>query len=30
LGRHFDESTLIQVAHAFERHTDFHKAKPRL
>ncbi|MDD3581463.1 MAG: Asp-tRNA(Asn)/Glu-tRNA(Gln) amidotransferase subunit GatA [Desulfobacca sp.] len=30
LGRHFDEATLIQVAHAFERHTDFHRAKPRL
>ncbi|MDD3581454.1 MAG: amidase family protein [Desulfobacca sp.] len=30
LGRHFDEATLIQVAHAFESHTDFHKAKPPL
>ncbi|MFP3867702.1 MAG: Asp-tRNA(Asn)/Glu-tRNA(Gln) amidotransferase subunit GatA [Desulfobacteraceae bacterium] len=30
LGRHFDEPTLIRVAHAFEQHTDFHHAKPRL
>ncbi len=30
LGRHFDEPTLIKVAHAFERHSDFHNAKPPL
>ncbi len=30
IGKHFDESTVYQVAHAFEQATDFHKQKPSL
>ncbi|WP_223702109.1 Asp-tRNA(Asn)/Glu-tRNA(Gln) amidotransferase subunit GatA [Sutcliffiella deserti] len=30
IGRHFDESTVYQVAHAFEQATDHHKQKPQL
>ncbi|WP_226086440.1 Asp-tRNA(Asn)/Glu-tRNA(Gln) amidotransferase subunit GatA [Mesobacillus sp. S13] len=30
IGRHFDESTVYKVAHAFEQATDFHKQKPEL
>ncbi|MEI5907404.1 Asp-tRNA(Asn)/Glu-tRNA(Gln) amidotransferase subunit GatA [Bacillus spongiae] len=30
IGRHFDESTIYRVAHAFEQATDFHKQKPIL
>jgi aspartyl-tRNA(Asn)/glutamyl-tRNA(Gln) amidotransferase subunit A len=30
IGKHFDESTVFRVAHAFEQATDFHKAKPQL
>ncbi|WP_121664320.1 Asp-tRNA(Asn)/Glu-tRNA(Gln) amidotransferase subunit GatA [Metabacillus litoralis] len=30
IGRHFDESTVYRVAHAFEQATDHHKAKPEL
>lgn len=30
IGRHFDEETVIRVAHAFERATEFHKARPAL
>ena len=30
IGKHFDESTLFRVAHAFEQATDYHKAKPEL
>jgi aspartyl-tRNA(Asn)/glutamyl-tRNA(Gln) amidotransferase subunit A len=30
LGRHFDEERLLQVAHAFEQSTDFHRRKPGL
>lgn len=30
IGKHFDESTLYRVAHAFEQATDHHKQKPTL
>lgn len=30
IGKHFDESTIYRVAHAFEQHTDYHKQKPAL
>ncbi|RSK25779.1 Asp-tRNA(Asn)/Glu-tRNA(Gln) amidotransferase subunit GatA [Bacillus sp. HMF5848] len=30
IGKHFDESTVYRVAHAFEQATDFHKARPQL
>ena len=30
IGKHFDESTVYRVAHAFEQATDHHKAKPKL
>lgn len=30
IGKAFDESTVLRAAHAFEQHTDFHKARPRL
>jgi aspartyl-tRNA(Asn)/glutamyl-tRNA(Gln) amidotransferase subunit A len=28
MGKHFDEATLLRVAHAFEQATEFHKKKP--
>ena len=30
IGKSFDESTVLRAAHAFEQHTDFHKARPQL
>ena len=30
IGKHYDESTVYRVAHAFEQATDFHKQKPQL
>ncbi|MDQ0215784.1 aspartyl-tRNA(Asn)/glutamyl-tRNA(Gln) amidotransferase subunit A [Oikeobacillus pervagus] len=30
IGKHFDESTVYRVAHAFEQATEFHKQKPML
>ncbi|PLR75682.1 Asp-tRNA(Asn)/Glu-tRNA(Gln) amidotransferase GatCAB subunit A [Bacillus sp. V3-13] len=30
IGKHFDESTVYRVAHAFEQATEFHKQKPQL
>lgn len=30
MGKHFDESTILRVAHAFEQQTDHHKARPQL
>ncbi|PLR99224.1 Asp-tRNA(Asn)/Glu-tRNA(Gln) amidotransferase subunit GatA [Bacillus sp. T33-2] len=30
IGKHFDESTVYRVAHAFEQATDFHQQKPQL
>ena len=30
IGKHFDESTVYKVDHAFEQATDFHKQKPSL
>ncbi|WP_066299062.1 Asp-tRNA(Asn)/Glu-tRNA(Gln) amidotransferase subunit GatA [Bacillus sp. FJAT-29937] len=30
IGKHFDESTVYRVAHAFEQATDYHKQKPTL
>ncbi|MBY6038229.1 Asp-tRNA(Asn)/Glu-tRNA(Gln) amidotransferase subunit GatA [Fictibacillus nanhaiensis] len=30
IGKHFDESTIYQVAHAFEQATEHHKEKPKL
>jgi aspartyl-tRNA(Asn)/glutamyl-tRNA(Gln) amidotransferase subunit A len=30
LGRHFDEATLLRVAHAYQQATDWHKRRPQL
>jgi aspartyl-tRNA(Asn)/glutamyl-tRNA(Gln) amidotransferase subunit A len=30
LGKHFDEASIIRVAHAFEQNTDFHLRRPQL
>ncbi len=30
IGKAFDESTILRVAHAFEQNTEFHKQRPRL
>jgi aspartyl-tRNA(Asn)/glutamyl-tRNA(Gln) amidotransferase subunit A len=30
IGKALDESTVLRVAHAFEQHTDHHKARPQL
>ncbi len=30
IGKHFDETTIYRVAHAFEQATEHHKAKPEL
>ncbi|PDM39712.1 MULTISPECIES: Asp-tRNA(Asn)/Glu-tRNA(Gln) amidotransferase subunit GatA [unclassified Geobacillus] len=30
IGKHFDESTIYRIAHAFEQATDYHKQKPAL
>lgn len=30
MGKHFDESTILRVAHAFEQNTEHHKARPQL
>jgi aspartyl-tRNA(Asn)/glutamyl-tRNA(Gln) amidotransferase subunit A len=30
IGKHFDEETILKVAHAFEQSTDWHKRKPSL
>lgn len=30
MGKHFDESTILRVAHAFEQNTEHHKARPTL
>ncbi|WP_071458419.1 Asp-tRNA(Asn)/Glu-tRNA(Gln) amidotransferase subunit GatA [Bacillus massilinigeriensis] len=30
IGKHFDESTVYRVAHAFEQATEFHKQRPQL
>jgi aspartyl-tRNA(Asn)/glutamyl-tRNA(Gln) amidotransferase subunit A len=30
LGKPFQESQLLQIAHAYEQSTDWHKARPRL
>ncbi len=30
IGRHFDESTVYRVAHAFEQATDYHKRMPEI
>jgi aspartyl-tRNA(Asn)/glutamyl-tRNA(Gln) amidotransferase subunit A len=30
MGKHFAESTILRVAHAFEQHTEHHKARPVL
>ncbi|WNF36865.1 Asp-tRNA(Asn)/Glu-tRNA(Gln) amidotransferase subunit GatA [Bacillaceae bacterium IKA-2] len=30
IGKHFDESTVYRVAHAYEQATEYHKAKPQL
>ena len=30
IGKHFDESTVYRVAHAYEQATDYHKQKPAL
>lgn len=30
IGKEFDESTVLRVAHAYEQHTDHHKQRPQL
>jgi aspartyl-tRNA(Asn)/glutamyl-tRNA(Gln) amidotransferase subunit A len=30
IGKHFDESTVFRIAHAFEQATDYHKRRPAL
>ncbi|RXT04937.1 Asp-tRNA(Asn)/Glu-tRNA(Gln) amidotransferase subunit GatA [Ammoniphilus sp. CFH 90114] len=30
MGKHFDESTILRVAHAYEQQTEHHKARPSL
>jgi len=30
IGKHFDEESILQVAHAYEQSTDWHKRKPAL
>ncbi|EGL83886.1 Glutamyl-tRNA(Gln) amidotransferase subunit A [Caldalkalibacillus thermarum TA2.A1] len=30
IGKAFDEATILRVAHAYEQHTDHHKARPQL
>jgi Asp-tRNA(Asn)/Glu-tRNA(Gln) amidotransferase A subunit family amidase len=30
MGRHFDEKTLLRVAHRFQGATDFHTSRPNL
>lgn len=30
MGKHFDEATILRVAHAFEQNTEHHKARPKL
>ncbi|AIQ14468.1 Asp-tRNA(Asn)/Glu-tRNA(Gln) amidotransferase subunit GatA [Paenibacillus durus] len=30
IGKEFDESTVLRVAHAYEQHTDYHKQRPQL
>jgi aspartyl-tRNA(Asn)/glutamyl-tRNA(Gln) amidotransferase subunit A len=30
IGRAFDESTILRVAHAYEQNTEYHKARPEL
>ncbi|WP_151737457.1 Asp-tRNA(Asn)/Glu-tRNA(Gln) amidotransferase subunit GatA [Paenibacillus tengchongensis] len=30
IGKEFDETTLLRVAHAYEQHTEHHKARPQL
>jgi aspartyl-tRNA(Asn)/glutamyl-tRNA(Gln) amidotransferase subunit A len=30
IGKAFDESSVLRVAHAFEQNTEFHKQRPQL
>jgi aspartyl-tRNA(Asn)/glutamyl-tRNA(Gln) amidotransferase subunit A len=30
IGKHFDEETILRVAHTFEQRTDYHLKRPRL
>ena len=30
VGKHFDESTLLQLGHAFQKSTDFHTRAPEI
>jgi aspartyl-tRNA(Asn)/glutamyl-tRNA(Gln) amidotransferase subunit A len=30
IGKHFDESTILGIAYAYEQSTDWHKRKPQL
>ena len=30
IGKHFDESTILNIAYAYEQSTDWHKRKPNL
>lgn len=28
IGKHFDEASVLRIAHAFEKHTDYHRQRP--
>jgi aspartyl-tRNA(Asn)/glutamyl-tRNA(Gln) amidotransferase subunit A len=30
IGKHFDEETILRVAHAYEQSTDWHRRRPAL
>jgi aspartyl-tRNA(Asn)/glutamyl-tRNA(Gln) amidotransferase subunit A len=30
IGKHFDESTILRIAYAYEQSTEWHKRKPNL
>jgi aspartyl-tRNA(Asn)/glutamyl-tRNA(Gln) amidotransferase subunit A len=30
IGKHFDESTILNIAYAYEQSTEWHKQKPKL
>jgi aspartyl-tRNA(Asn)/glutamyl-tRNA(Gln) amidotransferase subunit A len=29
IGKHFDETTILRIAYAYEQQTEWHKRKPR-
>jgi len=28
IGKHFDEASVLRIAHAFEKHADYHRQRP--